>query len=151
MQGSRFGFIGVFVALLIAVAAGVVGYNLGLGANVAATTDGATHVVYAPWGYGFGFGGFGLIFGILFFVLIFSLIRRAAWGGRGGWYGRGGWSRYGDPNHGHGSLPPQAQHMFDDWHRRAHGETTGSGQTGGQPGTSDSGGSGSTGTPGTRT
>jgi hypothetical protein len=151
MRGPRFGFIGILGALLIAVVAGVIGYNLGLGANVAATTDGATHVVYAPWGYGFGFGGFGLLFGILFFVLIFALIRRAAWGGRG-WYGRGGWGHYyGDQGHDHGSLPPQAQPMFDDWHRRAHGESTDSGQPGGQPGSGDSGSTGGTGTPGTRT
>jgi hypothetical protein len=150
MRGSHFGFIGLFVTLLIAVVAGVVGYNLGLGANVATTTDGASRVVYAP--YGFGFGGFGLIFGILFFVLIFSLIRRAAWGGGPrGWYGRGGWGHYGDQSSGHGSMPPQVQPMFDELHRRAHGETTGSGQTGGQPGTGDSGGAGSTGAPGTRT
>jgi hypothetical protein len=142
MQGSRFGFIGVIVVLLIAAVAGVIGYNLGVGSG-AATTDGATHVVYGPWGW--GFGGFGLIFGILFFVLIFSLIRRAVWGGGlRGWYGRGGWGHYGDPGHTHG-MPPQAEPMLEDWHRRAHGEAgpgagarTGT-QGAGNPGSSDPG------------
>jgi len=87
------GLVAVLGTLLIALVAGVIGYNLGLGANVAATA-GAT-VVYPAWGFGFGFPFFGLIFGILLFVLIFGLIRRAAWGGhpgyRRGMSGPGGW------------------------------------------------------------
>jgi hypothetical protein len=122
-----FGFIGVLATLLIALVAGVIGYNLGLGANVAsvATTGGAT-VVYPGWGFGFGFPFFGFIFAILFFVLIFGLIRRAAWGGHrgsgfgpggygpGGWGHRGGWDGR--------SMPPMADEMLERWHRQKHGE-----------------------------
>ncbi len=145
MQGSRFGFMGVIAALLIAVVAGVIGFGLGQGSNVATTaTDGPTHVIYTHWGW--GFGGFGLLFGIFFLVLIFSLIRRAFWGGGPrGWYGRGGWGHYGDPGRTHG-MPPQAEPMLEDWHRRAHGQpgagtgTPGTGTPGtGTPGTNDPG------------
>jgi hypothetical protein len=147
MQGSRFGFIGIFVSLLIAVVAGVIGYNLGLSAGLATTADGAaTRVIYAPGG--FGFGGFGLLFGILFFVLIFSLLRRAAWGGSRGWYGRGGWGHYAGQGHDHSRVPSEGNPMFDDWHRRAHGEPTS--QPGGQSGAGDAGTSSSGGTPTTR-
>jgi hypothetical protein len=120
-----FGFIGVLGTLLIALVAGAIGYNLGLGANVASvvTTTG-TAVVYPGWGFGFGFPFFGFIFAILFFVLIFDLIRRAAWGGHrgygpggfgpGGWGHRGGWDGR--------SMPPMADEMLERWHRQKHGE-----------------------------
>ena len=117
-----FGLVGVLGTLLIALVAGVIGYNLGLGANLAAAA-GAT-VVYPGWGFGFGFPFFGLIFGILLFVLIFGLIRRAAWGGhpgyRRGMYGPGGWGPRGGWD-GH-SLPPMADEMLERWHRQKHGE-----------------------------
>lgn len=139
MRGPRFGFIGLFVSLLIAIVAGVIGYNMGLSAGLATTgASGATRIIYAPGG--FGFGGFGLLFGILFLVLIFSFIRRAAWGGSHGWSGRGGSGHYGGWGHEQGSVPPQAEPMFDDWHRRAHGEPTGQPQ--GQSGVGDAAGSG---------
>jgi hypothetical protein len=57
---------------------------------------------YRPWGFGFGFLGF--------------LIRFLFWGPRWGWGHHGPW-RYGWGEHG---LPP----MFEEWHKRAHGETT---------------------------
>jgi hypothetical protein len=106
-----FGLIGVVVAALVALAAGVIGYNIGVGANVAAN---GTAVVRPYWGFGFFHPFFGLLFAILFFVLIFALIRRAAWGGRGwgghGWYGPGG------PN------GQTREEMLERWHRQAHGE-----------------------------
>ena len=77
-----FGLIGVVIAALVALAAGVIGYNLGIGTQVAASGS-ATAVAYPAWGFGFGWHPlFGLLFGILFLVLIFALIRRAVWGGR---------------------------------------------------------------------
>jgi len=112
------GWIGVLVTLLVALVAGVIGYNLGLGANVVTTTGGA--VVYPGWGFGFGFPFFGLIFGILFFVLIFALIRRAAWGGYRG-YGPGGWGRHAGWEG--RSMPPMADEMLERWHRQKHGES----------------------------
>jgi hypothetical protein len=106
-----FGFIGVLVTLVVALVAGVIGYNLGLGANIAAN---GSAVVYPAWGWGFGFGFpfFGLIFGILFLFLIFGLLRRAAWGGHRSGYGGGpgGWQYDGHDR-------------FERWHRQAHGDS----------------------------
>lgn len=126
------GLIGVLGTLLVALVAGVIGYNLGLGANVAtvATTTGAA-VVYPGWGFGFGFPLFGLIFAILFFVLIFGLIRRAAWGGHRGYgptgYGPGGWGHRGGWDG--RSMPPMADEMLERWHRQKHGDSEPTDQT----------------------
>ena len=69
---------------------------------------------HRPFGWGFGFGCFGPL--LVLFLLFFAL--RAArvlfWGPRWGWGHRGPW-RYG---WGQGGVPP----MFDEWHKRAHGE-----------------------------
>lgn len=122
MQAPRYGFglAAAVVGLLIAGVAGVIGYNLGLNANIAAS-GAATQVVYGGgWGWGFGFPLFGLFFGILFFVLIFGVIRRAIWGGYRG-YGPGGPGQHGW--HGY-DVPPAADSLFQDWHRRAHGDPT---------------------------
>jgi len=124
-----FGWFTALAVLLVALAAGAVGYNMGLGANIAAS---GVPVVPA-YGYGMGWGfGFGHIFGFVFFLIIlfviFGAIRRAAWGGhhgygpgmgRGWGYGPGGWK--------HGSAGDE----FERWHRRSHGE----------PETNDAGGS----------
>lgn len=120
-----FGFIGVLATLLIALVAGVIGYSLGLGANVASVASATgTTVVYPGWGFGFGFPFFGFIFAILFLVLIFGLIRRAAWGGHRGYgaggYGPGGWGHRGGWDG--RSLPPMADEMLERWHRQKHGE-----------------------------
>ena len=45
-----FGLVGVIVAALVALAAGVIGYNIGLGANLAAS---GTVVAHPYWGFGF--------------------------------------------------------------------------------------------------
>jgi hypothetical protein len=113
-----FGLIGVVVAALVALAAGVIGYNLGLGANVAAS---GTTVTYPYWGFGFGFHPlFGLLFGILFFILIFALIRRAVWGSHGHAYGPG-WGRRGW----YGPDGQGREEMLERWHRQAHGDVAG--------------------------
>jgi hypothetical protein len=114
-----FGLIGVIVAALVALAAGVIGYTLGLGANVAAS---GTVVAYPYWGFGWFHPFFGLLFGILFLVLIFALIRRAVSGGRGRGYGPG-WGRH--SWYGPGGPDGQTrEEMLERWHRQAHGETT---------------------------
>ena len=116
-----FGLIGVVIAALLALAAGVIGYNIGVGTNVAAS---GTAAGYPYWGFGFGFHPlFGLLFGILFFVLIFALIRRAMWGGRGRSYGPG-WGRHGW----YGPGSQSREEMLERWHRQAHGENEGSAQ-----------------------
>jgi hypothetical protein len=102
-----FGWIGALIGLILVIGAGVIGYNLGLGANIAAS--GAT-VVQPMYGWGFGFGFFpffGFIFFFLILLLIFGAFRRAAWGGHHGygWRGRG----YGD---------------IEELHRQLHEEST---------------------------
>ncbi len=85
----RFGWIGVVLVLLLSLVAGGIGYTLGAAnatANaVAASGAQVTYVVQSGWGWGFGFPFVGLLVGILLFALIVGIIRRAAWGGRGGW------------------------------------------------------------------
>ncbi len=105
-----FGLIGVVIAALVALAAGVIGFNIGVGTNVVAS--GAT-VAGPYWGFGFGFFHplIGLIFFFLFIALIFALIRRAVWGG-----GRG---RYG--HRGYGGWYGSRDEMLQRWHQQAHG------------------------------
>lgn len=112
-----FGLIGVIVAALVALVAGVIGYNIGLGANLAAS---GTVVARPYWGFGFFHPFFGLLFGILFLVLIFALIRRAVWGGHSHGWGRHGWYAPSGPG------GQTREEMLERWHRQAHGEPEGS-------------------------
>ncbi len=100
------GFLRVLVVILIALGAGLVGYQLGLSQNVA--VEGGRVVGYpgwGGWGFGWGFGGF--FFFLLVLFLLFAAFR-PRWGGPPrDWYGRSDWS---------GNVPPR----FEDWHRRAH-------------------------------
>jgi hypothetical protein len=114
MQGRRFGFIGIIATLVIAAVAGVIGYNLGLGAGLDAGTGATGPVVYAPW----GFGGFGILLFILLVILVIGAFRRAAWGGYHH-YGPRGWGE-----HAGRDLPPMADSMLQEWHRRAHSEAS---------------------------
>ncbi len=67
---------------------------------------------FYPRPFGFGFGFLGCLFPLLFFFLLFGLIRGMFWRGRWGWGGHyGPWEK---------GRPP----MFEEWHRRAHGEST---------------------------
>jgi hypothetical protein len=61
----------------------------------------------------FGFGLLGCLFPLFFILLFFGLLRGLFWGG-----GRWGWRHHGHWDKG---APP----MFEEWHRRAHGESTG--------------------------
>lgn len=72
---------------------------------------------YHPWGWGFGFGCFGPLLALFLLFLAFRAFGFLFWGRRWGW-GRRGW--YGPGHHGwsEGGVPP----MFDEWHKRAHGE-----------------------------
>jgi hypothetical protein len=67
---------------------------------------------YRPWGFGFGFLGF--LIPLFLFFLVLRAFRFLFWGPRWGWGHRGPW-RYG---WGEGGVPP----MFEEWHKRAHGE-----------------------------
>ena len=66
-----------------------------------------------PFGFGYGFGCLGPLLG---FFLIFLAFRFLFWGPRWGWgHHRGHWGRNWE-----NGVPP----MFEEWHKRAHGETT---------------------------
>jgi len=66
-----------------------------------------------PQGFGFGFGCLIPIFAVFLLVLALKSFRMMMWGPR--WGHHGGWGR-----HWEGGAPP----MFEEWHKRAHGETT---------------------------
>jgi hypothetical protein len=75
-----------------------------------------------PYGYGhhmplMGFGCFGILIPLFLFFLAMKAFRFAFWGPRWGHMhgGRGPWGR-----HWENGVPP----MFEEWHKKAHGETT---------------------------
>ncbi len=126
--------LGIVVTLLVvagALALGGYAYSLGVAqgamqnAQIVVPEGGAVTAPVYPYGvpfyhygHGFGRGGFGLgplgcIFPLLGFFLLFALFRGFFWRGHWGrgWGGPGGWDRPG--------TPP----MFEEWHKRAHGET----------------------------
>ncbi len=109
----RFGLLGVLAVVLLAVIAGAIGYNLGIGANVAAAGAPVAYPVYG-WGFGFGFPLFGLFFFLIFIFVIFGIVRRLAWGAGHRGHGRGGrsWERR--------DIPPFADEMLQRWHSEAH-------------------------------
>jgi hypothetical protein len=140
MRG-RFGLFGVLFIVVFALLIGGVAYSWGLAAGqtqVVAPGTVAYPVVYGH-PFGFGFGLFGLFFFLLIFALLISAFRGRRWaGGPGGW-GRGmgpggpGWGgRYGAGDPGQRQwqdhdVPP----AFEEWHRRAHGDSTPTGSSGG--------------------
>jgi hypothetical protein len=66
--------------------------------------------------FGFGFGCFGILIPLFLFFLAMKAFRFAFWGPRWGWGGHHGrWGR-----HWENGVPP----MFDEWHKRSHGEPT---------------------------
>ena len=67
--------------------------------------------------FGFGFGCFGILIPLFLFFLALKAFRVAVWGPRWGWGGHhhGPWGRRWE-----GGVPP----MFDEWHKKAHGEPT---------------------------
>ena len=68
---------------------------------------------YHHWGFGFGFLGF--LIPLFLFFLVLRAFRFLFWGPRMGWghHHRGPWGRSWE-----NGLPP----MFEEWHKRAHGE-----------------------------
>jgi hypothetical protein len=107
----RFGFVIGIVLVLVALAAGGLGYNMGVSHALVMTAPAAgqpgsapmvmPYMWYHPWGFGFGFGP------LLWLVLIVFLFRGIFWGGM--YRHRRYWMN------GYGA-PPQ----FEEWHRRAH-------------------------------
>jgi hypothetical protein len=141
----------ILLVVVLVVGGGIIAntaYQAGLSTAVT-TATGSGGAVVAPvvvpvagWGAGWGWSPFGWFFGFLatlFFVfLVFGLIRAIVWGGRHGhrgWGGpgyrggNGGWSDGGGSGHGRSPWEARAHETFEDWHRRAHGETPDAGRT----------------------
>jgi hypothetical protein len=111
----------VIGALLVVLFVGGIGFWLGASAAPAAVPVAATAaapVVYAG-GWHFGFPFFGFFFFLLIMFVIFGIIRRAAWGHRGGpgWYGSAG-----PGGRGLNKDMPFGEETLQSWHRRAHRE-----------------------------
>ena len=120
---------------IVAIVAGVLGFQAGVASSVAAGTGGVPAIVYL--GGGFHFGGF--LFFLLFFFLFVGLIlfafggRRRHWAGRDS-MGRGPWSGGFGPM---GGGDPRRQWIADA-HRRLHeDEAAGAAGTTGNSGSSD--------------
>ena len=133
--------LGTFVlvaALLVGTAIlGAVAYNVGLTQAAAMAGEAPAAVPYYGWhpyGYGPGFGFFGLFGTILFIVLVVALIRAVA--GRGGGWRGGPWA--GPGASWSGRWEDHRREAFDEWHRRAH-EAGGDDPTGASSGSSKSG------------
>ena len=129
--------LGIVTTLLVVAAAAAIGwwaYGVGLAqgalqnAQIVVPEGGAVTAPVYPYGmpfyhngpgfgrWGWGFGPLGCLFPLAGFLLFFLLLRGlfGGWGRRGWGYG-GGWR--------HGGPPP----MFEEWHRRAHGEAPAAG------------------------
>jgi hypothetical protein len=94
---------------VIALAVGLVAYQIGLSQGLATTIPAGVAPVayygYPHWGYGFGFLGF--LFPLLFLFLIFGAMRAAFGGGHRG-YGHRGWGN--------------GRERIEELHRELHGE-----------------------------
>lgn len=102
---------GFIVTVLIVGLIGFAGYQIGVTQQIA-PVPGAVPVAYPYYWHPFGFFGFfGLLFPLFFLFLIFGALRSMFWGGWRGGYGHGPSRHYG--------APP----AFEEWHRRAHGES----------------------------
>ncbi|MBI2773998.1 MAG: hypothetical protein HYX56_05865 [Chloroflexi bacterium] len=95
-----------FALLVLALIAGLIGYQVGIAQNIAAQipAGAAAPYAYPMWHVGFGF--FGFLFPLLFLFLIFGLVR-AAFGG----YGHRGYGMWGD-----------RRARLEELHREMHGE-----------------------------
>lgn len=119
------------IGVLVAIGLGVydAGVSAGMAQQGAAVASGAPVVVYpgpyvGHWGWGPGFGFFGIFFWILGIFLVFALIRAAFGFGRG--RGPGGWGRH----YGYYDRPGGPEDHLEDWHRRAHETSGGAGESG---------------------
>ena len=128
----------ILLVAVLAIGGGLIAttaYQAGLSTAVTTAGDSAavvTPVVVPAYGYGYGwgwhagFGFFGFLATLFFLFIVFALIRAIFWRGgpgrRGGW-GPGGWGGYDGSGKGPGAWETRGNQAFDEWHRRAHGET----------------------------
>lgn len=115
----------IFATVVLVGIVGALGYGVfqaGYRQGIAASAEGVAPVVYYPGGW--GFGGFGLLFGVLFLFLIFGFISRMLfwrrrWSGAQRGVGPSRWSeeRWSDSDHEH--RHPMGS-KFERWHERMH-------------------------------
>ena len=119
----------VSALVLIAAIAGIgffayqAGFAHGSPVTIEAPSGESMSAPYYGYGYGmpfhrghfgFGFGCFGPLLAFFLVVLALKSFRMLFWGPRWGWgHHRGHWGRRWE-----GGVPP----MFDEWHKRSHGE-----------------------------
>jgi hypothetical protein len=138
-NNSIFRLIGVLLLLGLIVAGGFMAYRAGIAQGVAQAPDVARAIqqaggngqplppMYGPYGYGYPYGyGFGyhhffnpfgaICVSILFFFLFLAAIRMIFFRRMG--YGWGRHWHEGRWGNGEGGAPA----MFNEWHKRAHGE-----------------------------
>ena len=115
------GFARALFAMIVILAIGLVGYQIGISQTIATQLPaGAAPVAYYGYPYHYGFGFLGFLFPLFFLFLIFGLLRAAMFGGRGGWGHKGG------PGYmGRGWGDGRAR--IEELHRELHGEKPASG------------------------
>lgn len=103
--------VGALLVVLVAIVAGIIGFQAGVAADVAGSTAAAPAAYWYAFPHFFGFGGF--LFFFLIVLLLFAAFggRRRAWGGPRNWGGYGPMGE-GDPR----------RDWIADAHRRLHEE-----------------------------
>jgi hypothetical protein len=126
--------LGILLVLLLAavtVTVGGMAYNAGVARGLAdsgklVAPEGALPMMYgAPffyggWGWGWGFGLARCLIPLLGFFFFFAILRVIFWRGRWGW--RRGWGERGQHWKDFGPEGQGTPPMFEEWHRRAHGQ-----------------------------
>ncbi len=127
MNGNNNGLRIVSALVLIAAVAGIAffafqaGVMRGSPVTIEAPSGESVPAPYPYYGhgmsyhrphFGFGFGFFGFLITLFLFLFALRAFRFLFWGSRWGHH-KGHWGR-----HWEGGAPP----MFEEWHKRAHGE-----------------------------
>jgi hypothetical protein len=111
-------FARTLAVLILLSIVGVIGYQIGIGQNIAAQIPAAgAPVAYYGYPYHFAFGFLGFLFPLFFLFIIFGLLRAAMWGGRG-W---GGHHKYGYGQM-RGPWGDEARTRIEELHKELHGE-----------------------------
>ena len=131
MNGNNIALRIVSALVLVAALAGIgffafqAGVAQGSPITIEAPSGESAPALYPYYGYGygprfhhpfgFGLGCFGILIPLFLFFLAMKALRILFWGPR--W----GWGHYGPWRHGWGErgVPP----MFEEWHKRSHGES----------------------------
>ena len=122
------GFARALFAMIVILAIGLVGYQIGVSQAIATQLPaGAAPVAYYGYPYHFGFGFLGFLIPLFFLFLFFGLMRMAFGGGRNRgshYWGARGWAD--------GAGGP-GRERIEALHRELHGEKPNSAGTSGGP------------------